>query len=799
MTALSTADVTERRQSWIGAPTADGVAFATWQPPKLQRPDPIAGKAIVICCDGTGNHPKQMEGDLPAATNVYLLFEALTSKSQFGTRQITWYDEGVGTGTSRASQKAGIVTRLLRAFVNWLPEGLTAYLDKFFKLFESATGAFIEENIEQGYREIVKNYEPGDSIYIFGFSRGAYTARCIAGVIGRCGLLKAENIRFVPEVMTLYRRRRSGALRPLVRQELIHDPDIVRVEVLGLWDTVASLGLPLWGWWFRVGELWRNQNLDTNPASICKHVYHAMSMDERRAQFFPTVTTPALNFDDTHAPAPDGRNQQYVQQTWFRGAHADVGGGYGNRTLGDIGLEWMLQIADFHRLSVRTDLAYLSSGPAGVAVCPKADPMGLMHDEMEGVKGWAIFGGWPRWAPVHRPYWRDRFQDACAKEYGAPHDLVYRRAEHAADLWHGRLKQLLKRSGGSTEVPLVDALMARDGLIFLDVNDAVRVRVQANRIWNRGAVVFESAAVYRITYVEGEWRDQEKSTCRAAGEKPTGLDLVRRIFRRTKREFGADWLELFGHVAHPRRWPVAEFGLFKLFMVLFWRSPKPLSKSLIRLGRHMTTPGKSVYVVNLSHGGVFYAFANDAWATYDNNSGAVTLEIQRVAEAEAGAPCYVLTRRGEVVPAVEQPEDDAEAAAHNRHMAELANLVKERSEVLAQNGAQRAWPGSGTPARPGTAAPSPASAGGSNPKTVAFSGGARSAKPATAYAHLPELERIDNAIASYLDSIQPKDETATGAGADESPPSDQFQHYANRGDAKRMRTRWSPDWGRNEA
>src|SRR5690606_25070316 len=120
-------------------------------------------------------------------------------------------------------------------------------------------------------------------IYLVGFSRGAFTARCIAGVISRCGLLRAENIRYAPEVVQLYRIRDKPGDALALRHDMMHRD--VRVEFLGVFDTVASLGVPLWGWWFRVFPIWRNLPFATDPAAVCRFVYHALAMDERRSQF----------------------------------------------------------------------------------------------------------------------------------------------------------------------------------------------------------------------------------------------------------------------------------------------------------------------------------------------------------------------------------------------------------------------------------------------------------------------------------------------------------------------------------
>ena len=678
----------KREALWLSR----NAALSTIRPGPIATPDARCGKTIVICCDGTANDPKQTDNEVAAQTNVYRLYEALTEDGQFAGTQITWYDPGIGTNTSTASRIADWIGRIFGKMLGILPDWIGEFIKRLQKALESATGVWIDENIEQGYREIVRNYEPGDRIFIFGFSRGAYTARCIAGMISRCGLLKAENIRFSPDALTLFRRRNRDVPPPILKAELIHDPEVVRVHVLGLWDTVASLGLPLWGWWFRVGAFWRNRDLDSNPAKLCDYVYHALSMDEQRSQFFPTVTTP----DPAIA-------RQQIRQIWLRGAHADVGGGYGNRSLAAVGFECMLQIARHHGLKLRRDIDEIGFHPQnGLPLCAAADPLGKMHDEIKSQPAWIIFGSWPRWAPVPRPGWSDLFQRGSVSIFGAPHDLVYRRAEQAALLWRQRLPARIAEqqraaasltatqaaraatltAAAAAAVQQNDSVLARDGLIFLGLGQSRQMRITAAVAWNRTAIVFETTGIYRIGYLRGNWRDSGKTPCGADGQRPRGLDWARRFFWRSRRLSQANWLELIGHIAHPRPWPVEEFGFGKLLRMLFFQGPKPLTRSLLRLGRHLPAPDQSVYVVNLADNGLFYAFANDTWATGRDNSGSIEIEIERVVEVPAAAPAYAVTPRGEAIEWQEVP-------------LALRSKIEERNAVLAATlgaAAAAGWP-----------------------------------------------------------------------------------------------------------
>jgi uncharacterized protein (DUF2235 family) len=194
------------------------------------------------------------------------------------------------------------------------------------KLVESGTGVGISEMIINGYKEIVRQYQPGDKIYLVGFSRGAFAARCIAGVILRCGLLRAEYLRYAPDVVQLYRSRESPDDDVPMRTDMAYPavgcrmatnfPHPVDIEFLGVFDTVASLGFPLWGWWFRAFPIWNNIAFSTDPSQACKNIYHAVSMDKRRSQFFPTLFT----------KPKDGKAHPNLRQVWFRG-NGDIGAG----------------------------------------------------------------------------------------------------------------------------------------------------------------------------------------------------------------------------------------------------------------------------------------------------------------------------------------------------------------------------------------------------------------------------------------------------------------------------------------
>ena len=469
---------------------------------------------------------------------------------------------------------------------------VAAYGNRLLRLFESAFGSGISEGIVKGYTEIVRQYRPGDRIYLGGFSRGAYTARCIAGVISRCGLLRAENLRYAADMVRLYRTRRDQHDSVWVRPELIY-PDPV-IEFIGVFDTVASLGVPLWGWWFRAFPIWRNQALATDPVKACRHVYHALAMDERRSQFFPTL------YSDPRLRASDERHLhgklETLEQVWFRGAHADIGGGYARRGLSDITLGWMMDAMRRHGLCFQD----------GTRQTLSPDPLGRLHDELSRRPGWVLFGSWPRWHPV---------PSAMPDLNGTTlHPSVLERAR------------------------IVRASTGRPDLVCLQPGEVLEFVGEACRDWDRTGVVMEHGGLYRLTYLGAKWRDAEAPPCGPAGQEAQGVFDLRRwltVGRRLQRQ---PWVQLVATIAHPREWRLEEKGFRDLVPLLFHNDPRELTCQLAPIGQDLGGAGASVLMRNEASAGLLYLFANDWWQTASNNSGGVRLFIENVTTSATGSP-----------------------------------------------------------------------------------------------------------------------------------------------------------------
>ncbi len=250
-------------------------------------------KRIVFCADGTWQDPVNN-------TNVYRLYKALTVASD----QVTFYDDGVGADTT----------------------GLQRILDGAF-------GQGILQKIQDGYTKIAHVYDPGDEIFLFGFSRGAYTARSLAGMIAACGVpTGAFSDNCVTQAFAAYRDpvNRASILAGLNACSL----GPATIQLVGVWDTVGSLGVPAI---FGQVDYAKYGFLDTNLHPDIKNAYQCVALDEKRPQF------PATLWQGDPAPG------QTVEQVWFSGCHGDVGGGTavggpvdsGTR-LCDVTMGWML-------------------------------------------------------------------------------------------------------------------------------------------------------------------------------------------------------------------------------------------------------------------------------------------------------------------------------------------------------------------------------------------------------------------------------------------------------------------------
>jgi uncharacterized protein (DUF2235 family) len=283
-------------------------------------------RRLVICVDGTWNTEHQTDDGILAPTNVWKIKDAL--KPLEG--QLVHYVPGVGTN--------GI----------------------FDKFFGGAFGRGIDDQIFDCYKFLIDHYQPGDEIFLFGFSRGAYAVRSLAGMLRNCGLLHQQEAGRLKEAYELYRDR-SNETHPRNTEKFRLDySHQVKVKFLGIWDTVGALGIPDIG----IGD-WFNQRYqfhDVKLSSTIENAFHAIAIDERRKPFAPTL------WQEEHNPG------QMVEQCWFAGVHSDVGGGYKEHGLSDISLKWMMDRADHYGLEF---------DPTPPDLNPS--PLDLLHDSLRGI------------------------------------------------------------------------------------------------------------------------------------------------------------------------------------------------------------------------------------------------------------------------------------------------------------------------------------------------------------------------------------------------------------------------------
>ncbi|MFO1143375.1 MAG: DUF2235 domain-containing protein [Amaricoccus sp.] len=287
-------------------------------------------KRIVIACDGTWS---RLDARFP--TNVAKLAQAVLPEAPDGVPQVVCLLDGVGTGrgTGRLAQATD------RVLGGLLGEGLMA-------------------TIEAAYRFLVFAYAPGDEIILFGFSRGAFTARSLAGLIRNCGILERSHAAAIPAALALYRARTadSGPDSPAARAfRAAHSAQVttgageaewrtgqglpagrpLALAYLGVWDTVGALGLP--------GHLAAarllNRGLafhDTTLSGLVRAARHAVAIDERRRTFPPTL------WDNLEAMNAVAVGTPYAQR-WFPGDHGSVGGGGAVALLSDDALTWVAE------------------------------------------------------------------------------------------------------------------------------------------------------------------------------------------------------------------------------------------------------------------------------------------------------------------------------------------------------------------------------------------------------------------------------------------------------------------------
>ncbi|MCK1496993.1 DUF2235 domain-containing protein [Bradyrhizobium sp. 188] len=281
-------------------------------------------KRLAVYLDGTWN-------SVDSNTNVWRMRALTAAKSRDDKPQLVYYSVGVN----------GVLGGML--------------------------GQGLDDNIRLAYEWLIENYNDGDEIFIFGFSRGAYTARALAGLIAIDGILKAGSPIGVAELFERYRKgdeetiwklremQSSGDAAKLSEQErwLLKYSLPADVKMIGVWDTVGSVGLAAGN----IAGISRSQ-FDYLQIGLRIHIlngYHALAIDEHRKDFVPTLWT-VRHPKDPKAVIAQPRPLSVVEQRWFAGAHANVGGGYETDLLNQAPLRWLMRKAETNGLAFRTEV-----------------------------------------------------------------------------------------------------------------------------------------------------------------------------------------------------------------------------------------------------------------------------------------------------------------------------------------------------------------------------------------------------------------------------------------------------------
>ncbi|GBE30496.1 hypothetical protein BMS3Bbin04_01531 [bacterium BMS3Bbin04] len=520
-------------------------------------------KNLIVCCDGTWNTPGMVRDGVCAPTNVTKFYQALEKNDE----QIAEYFPGVGT-------EGGFIEKKLGGMI----------------------GKGLEDYIKQAYEWLGLNYEDGDKIFLIGFSRGAFTARSLAGMISTAGLLDLSHLK-ASKHQYLRSERVDEAYADGYKDNgcsyqntdwarnynfLIPKKTPKAIHFVGVWDTVGALGIPddlgllnmlddddKWGFH------------DTNLGAGITNARHAVAIDEMRASFTATLWT-------------DVDSDSRVKQVWFPGGHSDIGGGNAQSGLANAALKWMVDEAGKFGLTFQDHLVNSH----------KPDAADAMHHEVHGI--WDKLRTRPRNIP----------EPIVREQATVFHNSVFQR----------------QSTSESTSDPYRPT-----HLIKID-EQTPWVHVYAETKWNNTGIYLEKGT-YEFE-AKGRWQDQDRE-CDPDGpirkkfsagyliantigrlengyKRISGQDQTNFLF--SKRFEDAKFFCLIGAIANDGRKSVFENGKIK------GRNPgndgSPYPHEQFKIGSAAT------YVVERP--GYLYCYANDVLQKYGNNNGHVKMRVKRI-------------------------------------------------------------------------------------------------------------------------------------------------------------------------
>lgn len=512
-------------------------------------------KRLIICCDGTWNSPEQEDNGVPAPTNVFKLYNAIADKdTDLNISQLKYYHPGLGS-------EGGILQTL----------------------GGGAFGAGISRHICSAYHWLANHYEEGDQIYLYGFSRGAFSVRSLSGFL-RCGLLNLNELdadeawNQVHKAYKLaYRRKKSIKTIADQNWNLFHQGEAAPIRFIGVWDTVGALGIPDDLEFLNIFDdrkKWQFHN--TELGEHIETARHAMAIDEIRSSFSVT----RWNNADKHSDATE---------MWFPGVHADIGGGYANCDLSNVSLIWMITE------SAATELKFRN----GTALSFPVTPLGVMHDSYRGI---------------------------FSKLRSRPRNIPAMGLSNKKHFHPGALKR--QEASPISYKPYHPTLILQAG-------ETCTVDVFADTHWNDTGLYLEQGGQYLFS-AQGKWQDC-KDSCDWKGTEDgqlTAGDILRatssflgefeKIYKAlsssessdfigTKRVEEFNWFTMVGAIAN-------DSGSKKVVK----NDGSPVPHQYVDLAAHESVPLK------LEAAGYLYCFPNDVWSLYGNNHGSISLTIKRI-------------------------------------------------------------------------------------------------------------------------------------------------------------------------
>ncbi len=334
-------------------------------------------RKIVVCCDGTGNEIKENQ------SNVLKFYRVLKEDKS----QIAFYDPGVGTISNSGA---------------W-----ATIKNKSKGVFGLVTGYGLDANVLDAYRFLVRNYQAGDEIFLFGFSRGAHTVRVLAGFINLVGILQSHQEHLSAYALTAYKQSSIKDKFDIAwRVQEVLNSHRATIRFMGCWDTVASVIVPRPDR-FYLPTLEALPFTEENPS--VQTFRHAIAIDERRRMFRLARWKEPQLFKTNPFVKDEKADPQDIKQVWFAGVHSDIGGGYPEEDSGaaKYPLNWMVEEAKKHGLMFRDVMVkrlVKGQNPKNVKEGDKRDysepsPTSKLHNSMNWA--WRIFEYLPKQKKWH--------------------------------------------------------------------------------------------------------------------------------------------------------------------------------------------------------------------------------------------------------------------------------------------------------------------------------------------------------------------------------------------------------------